>query len=115
MPVVPFNHNLIKIGKRQYRNPIYLASEWRQALNNGEYASPADLARRLKVSRARVAQIMNLLKLSPDVIEMLSSLGDPPMSPALVERRLRPLLGLAPEKQVDQIKLVLSKGRPSTL
>jgi hypothetical protein len=44
MPVTKSNHNLIKIRKRQYRNPIYLAREWRRALDDGEYTSPAALA-----------------------------------------------------------------------
>ena len=75
MPVVPFNHNVIKIGKRQYRNPVFLAKEWRRALDNGECASLADLARRLKTSRARVTQILNLLKLAPEAIKLICSAG----------------------------------------
>lgn len=108
MPVAPFNHNLIKIGKGQHRNPIYMAREWRQALENGEYASHSDLVHNLKVSRARVTQILNLLKLSPEVIEMISSLGDPIKGLLISERKLRPLLKLAAEKQVKQIRILLS-------
>ena len=109
MPVVPFNHNLIKISKRQYRNPIYLAKEWRKALDNSEYKSPADLSRRLKVSRARVTQILNLLKLTPEVITMVSSLGDPLTRPVVVEKRLRPLVKLTAEQQKAQIEIITSK------
>jgi len=94
MPVAPFNHNLIKIGKRQYRNPVYLAREWRCALDNGEYASLAALARHLRVSRARITQIMNLLKLSPETINKIASLGDPMTKPFVTERHLRTLLSL---------------------
>jgi len=111
MSVTPFNHNLIKIGKRQYRNPIYLAREWREALNNGEYASPAALARHLKVSRARVTQILNLLKLSPEVVEMISSLGDPLGSSFVSERTLRPLLSLTAEQQRDKVKIMFDLPR----
>jgi hypothetical protein len=111
MPVVPFNHNLIKIGKRQYRNPIYLAREWRTALNTGEFASPAALSRHFEVSRARVTQIMNLLHLSPEVIEKISSLGDPISSPIVTERELRPLLGLSPEQQKAQVEVMLSTDK----
>ena len=103
MPVVPFNHNLIKVGKRRYRNPIYLAKEWRKALDHGEYTSPAALARSLKISRARVTQIMNLLYLSPEAITLISSLGDPLRKPVITERKLRQLSGMAPEKQVEQL------------
>jgi hypothetical protein len=108
MPVVTFNHNLIKVGKRQYRNPICLAKEWQRALDDDEYASLAALARQLRISRARVTQLLNLLELSPDVIEMISSLGDPMRSPVITERRLRPLLNLTDNEQVTQIKTMLS-------
>ena len=36
-----------------------------------EGLSKAELARRMNFSRARITQIMNLLKLSPEVIEMI--------------------------------------------
>jgi hypothetical protein len=107
MPVATFNHNLIKIGKRQYRNPVYLAREWRKALGTGEYASPAALAHHLKVSRARVTQVLNLLKLSPEVIETISLLGDPLRSPIVAERRLRTLLALSSEQQKTQLEIML--------
>lgn len=113
MPVAQLNHNLIKIGKRQCRNPIYLAKEWRGALDSGEYKSFAVLARHLKASRARVTQIMNLLQLSPEAIALLSSLGDPIRSPIGAERRLRPLLGMVAEKQIERIKIMLSGGKGS--
>ena len=110
VPVSQFNHNLIKICKRRYRNRIYLAKEWRVALDSGEYTSPAALAHHFKVSRARVTQIMNLLELSPEAITLISSLGDPLNSPIIGERRLRPLLGMVAEKQIEQIKILLSRG-----
>jgi len=111
MPVTQYNHNLIKVCKRRYRNPIYLAKEWRGALDNGEYTSLAALAHHLKVSRARVTQIMNLLKLSPEVVEILSSLGDPISGPVLAEKRLRPMLALTAEQQKAQVKFMLSKDQ----
>jgi hypothetical protein len=109
MPVAPFNHNLIQISKRQYRNPIYLAREWRKALDNYEYASPADLSRHLKVSRARVTQVLNLLKLASEVIDMVSSLGDPLRRPLVSERGLRLFIGLGAEQQKAQAEIMLSK------
>jgi hypothetical protein len=106
--------NLIKIGKRQYRNPVYLAREWRKALGTGEYASPAALAHHLKVSRARVTQVLNLLKLSPEVVDVISSLGDPMKTHVVSERRLRPLLALKDEQQMDHVNRMLEdfKAKP---
>jgi hypothetical protein len=48
---------------RTYRNPVVVAQEWQRALQNGAYSSAADLARKLGVSRARVTQVLHLLKL----------------------------------------------------
>jgi biotin operon repressor len=45
-------------------------------LLRGKYSSPASLAYHLGVSRARVTPIMNLLKLCPEVIEIVSDLGN---------------------------------------
>ena len=109
MPVIRYNHNLTKVCKRKYRNPMYLAKEWRRALDNGEYKSPANLARYLKVSRARVTQLLNLLKLAPEVIERISSLGDPITSEVVAEKRLRPLLALTADQQKAQVEIMLSK------
>jgi len=81
-----------------------VAREWREVLDKGEYASRAALARHREVSRARVTQILNLLKLSQEVITLVTSLGDPLRSSILVERRLRLLLALTAEQQRDKIK-----------
>ena len=108
MLVDSINYSLIKIDKQQYRNPMYLAREWQKALDEGNYPSYAALARHLKLSRARVTQILNLLKLSPEVINMVVSLGDPLKSTCVSERRLRPLLRLNAEKQAKHIKTFLS-------
>ena len=104
MPVAPFNHSLIKVDKRQYRNPIWLARGWRRALDDGDYTSAAAIARHLKVSRTRVTQLLNLLKLTPEVIEMIFSLGDPLRHPIVTERKLRPL---HIKQQTEQVKIML--------
>ena len=97
-------HNLIKIGKRKYRNPIYLAKEWRRVLDKGEYSSSFALARHLGVSRARVTQMLNLLKLSHSVMAIIKGLGDPLPNKHLCERKLRPLLGLPEEDQIAMVR-----------
>jgi hypothetical protein len=111
MPVAQFNHNLIKIGKRQYRNPIYLAKEWHRVLADGVYFSPAALARHLKISRARVTQILNLLHLSPEVIDVIYILGDPIKYPIITERKHRMLLALSAQQQKAGLETMLSKNR----
>ena len=109
MVVARSDHNLIRVAKAQYRNPIYLAMEWQRVLDSGQCESLSALARHFRVSRARVTQIMNLLSLSTDVIDIIRSLGDPINSPVVAERRLRPLLSLPDGEQAKQIKALLFK------
>ena len=112
---IPTNRSrrtLTKIRKRQYRNPIYLARQWQRAIASGEYSSSASLAYHLGVSRARVAQIMNLLNLSTEVLDIISSLGDPISSPIVTEKRLRPLLALAAEQQKLLVEACIKEHLP---
>ena len=49
----------------QYRNPIYLARVWQDALAAGVFPSQSHLAQGLGISGARVSQMLRLLGLSP--------------------------------------------------
>ncbi len=89
MPKVTDKQQLSKICRRQYSNPIYLARQWQRDLSEGKYISQADLSRKLGVSRARVTQILNLLKLPGDVIEKVTAMGDPLPKPIITEHGLR--------------------------
>ena len=60
--------------QKVYKNPIYTALEWQDMLGSGRFKSKAELARYLGVSRVRVVQVLDLLKLSPEVITKVSEL-----------------------------------------
>jgi transcriptional regulator with XRE-family HTH domain len=96
---------------RTYRNPIFLAREWQKALVSGEYASQTAMARKLGVSRVRVTQVLNLLRLSASTIDRIASLGDPLSSQIVTERKLRPLVPLPEAEQnrrtEDMVKIPL--------
>ena len=97
------------MGKHQYRNPICLAKEWRMLLDRGICSSAADLSRYLQISRARVTQVLNLLQLSPKVLQSILELGDPLESPIISERKLRSLLTLTFEQQNASVEHMLLK------
>ncbi len=92
MPELQTKQKLNKICKHQYRNPVFLARQWQKELTEGKYNSQADLSRKMGVSRARVTQILNLLKLPESIIEKVCAMGDPLLKPEVTEHRLRPLL-----------------------
>ena len=114
----PKRQQAIMRACKQHRNPIILAQEWQEALAKGEYASPADLARYIGVSRARVTQMLQLLKLAPEVLDAIADLGDPLSSPVVVERNLRPVVKLPLDEQRQLIpflqQLFISYPRPIT-
>ncbi len=93
MPKVTESQILTKICKHQYRNPIYLARQWQQDLAQGKYSSRADLSRKMGVSRARVTQVLNLLKLPKDILDKVYALGDPLPKPIVTEHSLRQFRG----------------------
>jgi hypothetical protein len=75
-----------------------MAQEWQQRLQH-DHDTPAELARTLRVSRARVTQILRLLRLAPDVLQQLAALHDPLPTPVITERLLRPIVDLSPDDQ----------------
>jgi hypothetical protein len=70
-------------------------------------ANQADLARLYGVSRARVTQVLLLLKLHPAILDFLRRLPPGPHARLYTERRLRPLLHLEPHRQLRRARLVL--------
>lgn len=71
-------------------NPIKQALTMRQLLGSPGIGSKADIARHLGVSRTRVTQTLNLLKLAPEIQEHILALPDEEAA-FFTERGLRPL------------------------
>jgi hypothetical protein len=77
LPHLKKRQPVTNIGKH-HRNPMRLTQEWQQALDEGIYASQAELARHLGVSRARISQVLRLMKLPPATCDAASlSVGVP--------------------------------------
>jgi hypothetical protein len=55
---------------------IHKAIVWKKMLDSGTVKSISDLSRKVEISRPRVIQIMNLLKLPSDVQEFLMRLDN---------------------------------------
>ena len=70
------------------------ALEWQALLESGEVSSQAAIARREGITRARVTQVMGLLRLAPEIQARVLSLPDMVRRPAITERALRPIAQL---------------------
>jgi len=74
-----FPHKKTKTNqtKRLSQNPFYLTRKYRRMIDGGQLKSQYDLARKFGISRARIHQILHLLKLNLLIFQELEKLGDP--------------------------------------
>jgi len=86
-------------GPKTYTNPIKTALHYHTMLEQGLVQSQADLARHLGISRAKVTQMLNLLKLDEKIQEFILGLEETDERlKVLTERRLRELVKVEDEK-----------------
>ncbi|MGB2986067.1 MAG: recombinase family protein, partial [Phycisphaerae bacterium] len=94
---------------------IVLAYQIEQAVRDGRAQDYADVAKQLGMTRARVSQIMRLLRLPPALLETLL-LADPVHCPRLTERQLRPLVAASPStEQLAELQRRLSQVQRRSL
>ncbi|MCL5884366.1 MAG: hypothetical protein M1377_03300 [Deltaproteobacteria bacterium] len=78
------------------------AIEWRRQLDAGEVRNQAEIARREGITRARVTQIMGMLRLAPEIREYILSLPAPIHRPPVTERWIRPIESITDRN--DQVR-----------
>ena len=90
------------------------ARRWERLLDSGEVSSQAGIARREGLTRARVTQILGLLRLPSEIQEVILSLPKTDRRPTITERALRPIVLLEDSrKQLEAFgQLVEATGRP---
>jgi hypothetical protein len=100
----------LKIKKKNslYSHPLHIAEKFQNQLEAG-LVNKADLARRHGMSRARVTQIMNLLKLSPEIRGKILNLSDKEQS-FFTERKLRKIVRLSSPKRQLHAFINLKSG-----
>jgi hypothetical protein len=97
--IIPIKYNF-PVNKKSIKNTqfvnhflekhiIHKAVEWQEMLDEGEVSSLAQIAKIEGLTRARVTQIMNLLKLPTGLKEFLTDLQDPVEIRRYSERKLR--------------------------
>jgi hypothetical protein len=75
-------------------------------IDYGQVKNQSDLALKLGISRARVTQILNLLKLDSLIIQELEKLGDPIKSKLITERMLRPYVNKSFREQKELLYIL---------
>ena len=78
------------------------ATEWQALLDTGKVASQAEIALRERITRARVTQIMGMLRLAPEIQEQILAMHDSSVRPQITERVLNPIGVITPYR--DQLR-----------
>ena len=78
------------------------ATEWWRQLDAGEVRNQAEIARREGITRARVTQVMGMLRLAPEIQEHIQSIPETPRRPFVTERTLRPIESISNSR--DQLR-----------
>jgi len=68
------------------------AIEWQRKLDAGEVQNKTEIARQEGITRARVTQVMSLLRLAPEFRKQILTMSDIIRTSAVTERRLRPIV-----------------------
>ncbi len=75
------------------------AIEWRGLLDASEAPNQADIARREGLTRARVTQVLGLLRLAAEIQEHILSMPEMVGRPVVSERALRPIAQIEDKRQ----------------
>ena len=89
-----------------YRNPIYLAREYKGMIDNGQVEKQSGLSHKLGISKVRIHQILSILKLDSLIIQELEKFGDPLKSKIITERMLRPYINKSLQEQKDHLNFL---------
>ena len=94
-----------KPAVKTYPNPVKVALKYKEMLNQGQADAQADLSRILGVSRAKVTQMLNLLKLDEEILAFMLGLEDTDERlKVLTERKLRFLIQMSGRKQRKEFR-----------
>jgi len=77
-------------------------------LESGEISNQATIARREQITRARVTQVLGMLRLAPEIRQHILSMPDVVRRPAITERALRPVTQLGDGDQADAFRSLAS-------
>lgn len=90
------------------------AERFRRLLETGEVRNQSDLANLEGLTRARVTQILNLLKLHSDILSFVRAVPSTAPRNWVTERKLRALTALPPDEQMRLASTLIPGLAPGT-
>jgi len=88
-------------------NPIKIALKYQKMYEDAAYQTMEKVGQEIGISRLRVHQMLNLLKLDQRIIDYIQNITNPRQSNFWNEHRLRRIARLPKEKQYDKFRQIL--------
>jgi len=89
-------------------NPIMTALKYQRIYNETAYQSMEKVAQEFGISRVRIHQMLNLLKLDQRIIDYIIDITNPRQNNFWTERRLRGISLLSKEKQYGKFQKMIN-------
>ena len=86
--------------------------KYQRMYEDASYQSMEKVAQELGITRARVSQMLNLLKLDQRIIDFIQNITNPRQSNFWNEHRLRSIAVLPKEKQYNKFQKIINRGLP---
>ena len=90
------------------------ALEWQGLIESGEVRNQAEIARQEGITRARVIQVMAVLRLAPEIQERILAMPESVGRPAISERVLRQITQLDHGEQRVAVSALLNPHPPAS-
>ena len=90
-------------------NPITIALKYQKMYEDAAYQSMEKIGDQIGVSRVRIHQMLNLLKLDERIIDYIQNITNPRQSNFWNEHRLRRIATLPKDKQYDKFQKILEE------
>jgi len=89
-------------------NPITIALKYQKMYEDSAFRTMEKIGQQLGVSRVRIHQMLNLLKLDQRIIDFIQKIKDPRQSNFWNEHRLRKIAILPKEKQYRRFEKLMN-------
>ena len=90
-------------------NPITIALKYQKMYEDSAFQTMEKVGQQLGVSRVRIHQMLNLLKLDQRIIDFILNITNPRQSNFWNEHRLRSIAALPKEKQYSKFQKILER------
>ena len=90
-------------------NPFMVALKYQRMYEDAAYQSMEKVGDQIGVSRVRIHQMLNLLKLDQRIIDFIQNIKNPRESNYWTEHKLRNITILPKEKQYEKFQKILLK------